>query len=212
MFRCIIFQMSPFRNCHFSDCPFQNCPPLRFFLFRNVLFKISPFQKYHTFVFPFQIYHFQFFLFRIVVFQISPFQNCPFSPVSTSEASFSRCVLFIFGIVLFADLPSSLCCSVVICSEVSFSVFGFLEVSFFRVVPFHIAEGSLSVVRHVIYIFFISSHIIMYIQLNTNLRQRRPSYGYKSSFWPLAGITMVVIIMVRDRNCNYNYYGARQKL
>ena len=51
------------------------------------------------------------------------------------------------------------------------------------------------------------------------LRQRRQSYDYRSSFWPLAGMmVMMVIIMVRARNYNYNYnynydyYGAELKL
>ena len=41
-----------------------------------------------------------------------------------------------------------------------------------------------------------------------DLRQRRPSYDCKSSFWPLAGI-MVVILMVRAKIYSYNYYGAK---
>ena len=45
-----------------------------------------------------------------------------------------------------------------------------------------------------------------------DLRQGRPSWDYKSSFWPLAGIMVITIIMVRARNYNYDYYGARQML
>ena len=48
-------------------------------------------------------------------------------------------------------------------------------------------------------------YIYMFIYLlNKDLRQRRPSYGFKSSFWPLAGM-MVVVIVVRSRTYNYNY-------
>ena len=37
--------------------------------------------------------------------------------------------------------------------------------------------------------------------LNIDLRQRRPSYNYKSSFWPPAGIIMMmIIIVVRAKN------------
>ena len=49
-------------------------------------------------------------------------------------------------------------------------------------------------------------------KLNTDMRRRRPYYDYKSSFWPLAGIMVIMVIMVRARNYDYNYYGARQKL
>ena len=40
------------------------------------------------------------------------------------------------------------------------------------------------------------------------LRQRRPSYDYKSYFWPLAGI-MVVILMARAKIYSYNYYRVK---
>ena len=40
--------------------------------------------------------------------------------------------------------------------------------------------------------------------LNMDLRQRRPPYGYKSSFWPPAEIIMTIIIVVRARNYNNN--------
>ena len=37
------------------------------------------------------------------------------------------------------------------------------------------------------------------------LRQRRPSYEYKSSFWPPAGIMIIMmVIVVRARNYDYN--------
>ena len=39
----------------------------------------------------------------------------------------------------------------------------------------------------------------------------RPYEDYKMSFWPLAGIRMMITI-VRARNYNYDYYRARQKL
>jgi hypothetical protein len=39
-----------------------------------------------------------------------------------------------------------------------------------------------------------------------DLRQRRPSYDYKSSFWPLAGIMVMMIIMVCARNYNFNLW------
>ena len=41
------------------------------------------------------------------------------------------------------------------------------------------------------------------------LRQRRPSYDYNSSFWQLAGLIMMIIIMMRARNYNYDYCGAK---
>ena len=41
------------------------------------------------------------------------------------------------------------------------------------------------------------------IKLNMGSRRSRPSYDYKSSFWPPAGMIMVMII-VRARNFNYN--------
>ena len=40
--------------------------------------------------------------------------------------------------------------------------------------------------------------------LNMDLRQSRPSYEYKSSFWPPAGIIMVMVMNVA-RNYDYNY-------
>ena len=46
-----------------------------------------------------------------------------------------------------------------------------------------------------------------------DLRQSRPSFDYKSSMWPPAGMMIVmVMIVVRARNYNYNYNlcGARQ--
>ena len=45
--------------------------------------------------------------------------------------------------------------------------------------------------------------------LNMDLGQRRPSYDHKSSFWPLAGMIMMVMTVVRARNYNNNYCGAR---
>ena len=41
-----------------------------------------------------------------------------------------------------------------------------------------------------------------------DLRQSRPSYEYKSSFWPPAGIMMMVVV-VRASNYNYNYCRAK---
>ena len=35
--------------------------------------------------------------------------------------------------------------------------------------------------------------------LNMDLRQRRPSYAYKSSFWPLAGIMVMIIDATTQR-------------
>ena len=40
--------------------------------------------------------------------------------------------------------------------------------------------------------------------LNMYMRRSRPYYEYKSSCWPPAEIIMVVIV-VRDRNYNYDY-------
>ena len=46
-----------------------------------------------------------------------------------------------------------------------------------------------------------------------DMRRRHPSNEYKSSFWPLPKIMiMMVIIIVRARNYNLNCYGARQRL
>jgi hypothetical protein len=46
-----------------------------------------------------------------------------------------------------------------------------------------------------------------------DLRQRRQSFDYKSSFWPLAGmIIIMMVIVVRARNNNYIFCGARRKL
>ena len=46
------------------------------------------------------------------------------------------------------------------------------------------------------------------------MRRNRPYYEYKSSFWPLAGIMVIMIIVVRVRSYNYNsnFCGVRQKL
>ena len=51
-----------------------------------------------------------------------------------------------------------------------------------------------------IYIY-IYIYIFIYL-LDMDLRQRRPSYDYIFSFWPLAGMIMMMIIMVRARNHN----------
>ena len=43
-----------------------------------------------------------------------------------------------------------------------------------------------------------------------DLWQRRPSDDYKSSFWPLAGMMIVMMIIVaRDKNYNYNHCRAK---
>ena len=44
--------------------------------------------------------------------------------------------------------------------------------------------------------------------LNMDLRQRRASYDYKPRFGPLAGI-MIIMIVVRARNYNYNCCGTK---
>ena len=45
--------------------------------------------------------------------------------------------------------------------------------------------------------------------LNMDLRQRRRSYDYKLSSWPLAVLIVIIIIVVGARNYDYNYNGAK---
>ena len=46
-----------------------------------------------------------------------------------------------------------------------------------------------------------------------DMRRRRPLEEYKSSFWPLPGMMIIMmIIVVRASNYDYDDYGARQKL
>ena len=52
-----------------------------------------------------------------------------------------------------------------------------------------------------IFIVYIARNLICYRLysrnlLNMDMRQRRPSYDYKSSFWPLAGIIIMVMVIV----------------
>ena len=55
--------------------------------------------------------------------------------------------------------------------------------------------------------------IITCILLNVDMRRRRPSYEYKSFFWPLPEImVMIMMIVVRARNDTYNCCDAREKL
>ena len=61
-----------------------------------------------------------------------------------------------------------------------------------------------------IYIYiYINKYICLW---NMGMRRNRPSYEYKSSFWPLPGMMVIIMIMVRARNYKYNLCGARQKL
>lgn len=71
---------------------------------------------------------------------------------------------------------------------------------------------------------YIYIHILLLLLLLCNIHISQIEYitytyyyleygleDYRSSFWPLAGITMMAI-SVRAMNHNCNYYGARQKL
>ena len=62
-----------------------------------------------------------------------------------------------------------------------------------------------AIVHIYIYICIISDNLYIAYLLNMDLRQRRPSYDYELSFWPPAGIIMVMAIVVRVRDYNYNY-------
>ena len=42
-----------------------------------------------------------------------------------------------------------------------------------------------------------------------DLRQRRPSYDYNSSFWPPAGMMAVAMVVLRVKNYNYNHCRAK---
>ena len=50
--------------------------------------------------------------------------------------------------------------------------------------------------------------------LNMDMRRSRPYYEYKSSLWTPAEVIVLIVIVLRARNCNHNYNrcGARQKL
>ena len=44
-----------------------------------------------------------------------------------------------------------------------------------------------------------------------DMRRNCQYYEYKSSFWPLPGIIMVMVIVVCASNYNYNFCGANQE-
>ena len=41
--------------------------------------------------------------------------------------------------------------------------------------------------------------------LNMDMWRNRPSYEYKSSFWPLLGIMIIIVMVIVARARNYNY-------